>query len=64
MTFSGTARVNGTDGFSFSVKACDYAQPGVGRDWFGIALTGPGLSYSRSGVITGGNLQARKGFMA
>lgn len=58
VTFSGSARVNNTDGFSFTVtEACDNGEPGVGRDTLAISVSGPGLSYSRSGVLTGGNLQ-------
>lgn len=58
VTFSGSARVNNADGFSFTVEeACDNGEPGVGRDTWAISVSGPGLSYSRSGVLTGGNLQ-------
>lgn len=58
VSFSGPARVNGVDGFSVTVdEACDHGEPGVGRDTLAIAVSGPGLSYSRSGVLTGGNLQ-------
>jgi hypothetical protein len=58
VTFSGGARVNNVDGYSFSVnQACDNGEPGVGRDTFDISVSGPGISYSRSGTLTGGNLQ-------
>lgn len=58
VTFSGTARVNGVDGYSFTVtEACDYDEPGVGTDYFSISVSGPGLNYQRSGTLTGGNLQ-------
>ena len=58
VTFSGSARVNGVDGFTFTVNsACDNGEPGVGRDTFDISVSGPGVSYSRSGTLTGGNLQ-------
>jgi hypothetical protein len=58
VTFSGGARVNNVDGYSFSVnQACDNGEPGVGRDTFDISVWGPGVSYSRSGTLTGGNLQ-------
>ena len=61
VTFSGPARVNGTDGFTFTVKqACDNFEPGVGHDTFEISITGTGLSYSSQylgTVLTGGNLQ-------
>jgi hypothetical protein len=63
VTFSGIARVNGTDGFHFTVRqACDNGEPGVGRDTFEISVEE--LSYS-SGylgtVLTGGNLQLHSG---
>jgi len=58
VTFSGSARVNDADGYSFTVnRACDNGEPGVGHDTFDISVSGPGVSYSRSGTLTGGNLQ-------
>ena len=56
--FSGPARVNQADGYRVTVnQACDNGEPGVGRDTFDISVSGPNLSYSRSGTLTGGNLQ-------
>ena len=59
VTFSGTARVNSTDGFHFTVRqACDNGEPGVGHDTFQISVRE--LSYSSQylgTVLTGGNLQ-------
>ena len=58
VTFSGRARVNDVEGYGFTVNsACDKGQPGVGLDSLDISVTGPGLSYRRSGTLTGGNLQ-------
>jgi hypothetical protein len=58
VTFSGNARVNNADGYSFTVnQACDNGEPGVGHDTFDISVSGPGVAYSRSGTLTGGNLQ-------
>jgi len=58
VTFSGSARVNNVDGYSFTVnQACDNGEPGVGHDTFDISVSGPGISYSRHGTLTGGNLQ-------
>ena len=58
VTFSGSARVNNVDGYSFTVnQACDNGEPGVGRDTFDISVSGPGIWYSRRGTLTGGNLQ-------
>ena len=57
-TFSGSARVNDADGYSFTVnRACDNGEPGAGHDTFDISVSRPGVSYSRSGTLTGGNLQ-------
>jgi hypothetical protein len=60
VTFSGSARVNNVDGYSFTVnQACDYGEPGVGLDFLDISVNGPdGHSiYKRSEKLTGGNLQ-------
>src|SRR5712692_3775814 len=58
VTFSGSARVNNVDGYSFTVnQACDNFEPGVGHDTFDISVSGPGIWYSRRGTLTGGNLQ-------
>jgi hypothetical protein len=58
VTFSGSVRVNNVDGYSFTVnQACDNGEPGVGKDTFDISVSGPGISYSRRGTLTGGNLQ-------
>jgi hypothetical protein len=58
VTFSGRARVNNVDGYSFTVnRACDNDEPGVGHDTVDISVSGPGVSYRRSGTLTGGNLQ-------
>ncbi len=58
VSFSGSARVNNVEGYSFTVnQACDNGEPGVGHDTFAISVSGPGVSYSRSGTLTGGNLQ-------
>jgi len=61
---SGKARVNGTDGFDFTVNfACDNGEPGVGHDTFEISVTGPKVNYSSTRdlnpnhTLTGGNLQ-------
>jgi hypothetical protein len=61
--FTGTARVNGVDGYTFRVRACDNAEPGAGRDTFEITINGPGgFTYSSvtrfgSNTITAGNIQ-------
>lgn len=56
--FSGPARVNKADGYQVTVRqACDHGEPGIGKDSLDISVSGPGLSYSREGTLTGGNLQ-------
>ena len=59
VSFSGPARVNNVDGYSFTVNsACDNGEPGVNLDSLDISVNGPGgFSYGRSGKLTGGNLQ-------
>jgi len=60
VTFSGSARVNDVDGYSFKVNsACDYGEPGVGHDTFDISVldSSGAVVNSRSGTLTGGNLQ-------
>src|SRR5438552_6711992 len=60
VTFSGSARVNNVDGYSFTVNsACDNGEPGVGHDSFDISVSDSRgvVVNSRSGTFTGGNLQ-------
>lgn len=55
--FSGPAKINNTDGYTYEVNACDNGEPGVDSDTFTITGTGPGgFYYTRSGTLTGGNL--------
>jgi hypothetical protein len=61
VTFSGTGRLNGVSGYTFTVYACDYGEPGAGKDTFEITITGPnGFNYSSDNfymdVITAGNI--------
>ncbi|OLE77243.1 MAG: hypothetical protein AUG02_02405 [Chloroflexi bacterium 13_1_20CM_2_70_9] len=57
--FNGNAKLNGATGYTFSVHACDVADPGVGYDKFSIDLSGPsGFTYHKDGTLTGGNIQA------
>src|SRR6266853_955752 len=60
VTFSGSARVNNVDGYRFTVNsACDNGEPGVGHDTFDISVSDSRgvVVNSRSGTLTGGNLQ-------
>jgi len=56
-TFKGDAKVNQKPGFSYTVNACDNAEPGAGKDTFFISVTGANFSYSNGGFITSGNIQ-------
>src|SRR2546426_880516 len=57
VTFSGSARVNNVDGSRFTVNhACDNGEPGAGRDTFDISVSGPGVSYSRGGLLLNGTV--------
>lgn len=61
-TFSGTAMVNGTSGYTFRVDVEDNGQPAIGFDRFRIQLSGP-ASYdsntfaANGGLLTGGHIQ-------
>lgn len=63
--FSGTGRARTRDGrtfesLSFRVDhACDQGEPGR-NDHIGISISGEGASYSRAGLLTGGNLQKHR----
>lgn len=61
-TFKGNAKVNGQPGYRFTVNACDNAEPGAGKDTFGIGVTGPGnFAYSKGPApITEGNIQMHR----
>jgi len=59
-TFTGNARVNDQNGYRFSVRACDVADPGARRDTLSVDLTGPpGFAYHKEGTLTDGNIQTR-----
>lgn len=53
-TFGGKARLNGNPNHIFTVKACDNADPGVGKDTFSISIDN---NYVRSGVLTRGDIE-------
>lgn len=55
--FSGSAKVNNTDGYAYEINACDNGDPGAGIDTLTITSTGPGgFYYNRSEPLAGGNL--------
>ena len=64
---TGTARVNGVDGFTYMVEVNDNAEPGRGVDEFSIDLSnGAGFEYEAGfnysdGPIAGGNIQLHPG---
>src|SRR6266403_674648 len=59
-TFKGDAKVNQKPGYTYTVNACDNAEPGAGKDTFFISVTGQNFSYSNGGFITSGNIQIHK----
>ena len=55
--FSGPARINNMSGYTYTVEACDNADPGVNGDTFTITGAGPGgFQFTRTGTLTGGNI--------
>jgi len=58
---TGTARVNGVDGFTYEVEVADFQEPGRGIDEFSIEVDGyaAGTNYG-DGPIQGGNIQLHK----
>ena len=60
--FTGTARVNGSAGYNFTVWVEDNGEPGAGRDRFRIEITGPsGFTYDSSRLATKGGLLDKGG---
>ena len=58
----GTARINGVDGFTYTVEVSDIDEPGRGVDKFSIELSNgyeAGFIYG-DGPIAGGNIQLHK----
>ena len=51
--FTGTARINGESGFTFTVTVSDVDEPGT-ADSFEIAVSS---GYAAGGVLEGGNIQ-------
>lgn len=56
-TFSGTATVNGVEGFTFIVEVEDNSEPGT-NDKFKITI--PELVYTKDGTLLRGNIQIHK----
>jgi hypothetical protein len=59
---TGTARINGVDGFTYAVEVSDSTEPGRGVDKFSIELSNDyeaGFNYG-DGPIAGGNIQLHK----
>ncbi len=52
--FGGRGREDSGELAEFTVDACDNGSPGVGVDFFGIAV--PTLGYSKSGTLTDGDI--------
>jgi|GEM_PF-1819481 len=52
-TFTGTAKVDGQDGFEYTATGCDNKEPGQGYDTFSIDVDG----YHNDGTLKDGNIQ-------
>ena len=63
---TGTARINGADGFMYMVEVTDKGEPGRGIDRFSITLSSNGPEFYEAGSnygdgpIAGGNIQLHK----
>jgi hypothetical protein len=56
--FSGTATLNGASSYSFRIVAVDNAEPGVGKDQFGLQVNDSSGTLTFNPVLlTGGNIQ-------
>lgn len=54
-TFGGPCVVNYASGYTCTATVTDNGSPGVGKDSFGLTVTGPsGFHYSASGIIASG----------
>ena len=62
VSFRGTGKWDGQTGFTYVVNAVDNGEPGQGSDTVSIEVRSPGgaLIYSAGGVLTDGNIQAKK----
>ena len=60
VTVWGPAQLNGANGYTLGVAACDHRQSGNGRDSLTITVydANGAVAYSRGGVLSGGNVQA------
>ncbi|MGH3116999.1 MAG: post-COAP-1 domain-containing protein [Gaiellales bacterium] len=58
----GTARINGVDGFTYTVEVTDYLEPGRGIDEFSISLSNGYVAGTDDGdgPIAGGNIQLHR----
>ena len=58
-TFTGTAKVNGASGYTFTVSVEDNGEPGKGVDKFAISIrdSDEGITYSADATLKGGNIQ-------
>jgi len=62
VTFSGTGRWNGRDGYTFEAQASDQGEPGRNRDTFSLVVRDAlGVSVANvSGALAGGNIQSTR----
>jgi hypothetical protein len=59
--FTGSAAVDGVDGYTYSVDVDDTREPGKDADTFSITLSSSGqVVYQAGGTLAGGNVQLHK----
>jgi hypothetical protein len=59
--FTGSAAVDGVDGYGYSVDLADNGEPGKDADTFSISLSSNGrVVYQAGGTLEGGNIQLHK----
>ena len=54
--FTGTGLLNGTEGYSYTVKVVDSGNPGRGKDTFSIKIISDSFTYEYNGDLAGGNI--------
>jgi hypothetical protein len=59
--FTGSAAINGVDGYTYVVDVADNGEPGKDTDIFSITLSNNGrVMYQAGGTLSGGNIQLHK----
>jgi len=56
-TVEGSAKVNGSVGYTFRATGCDLGAAGSGQDTFSINVSGPNFAYAKSGTVVVGDIR-------